>query len=182
LGNPKGVALLEEIVRRAPEFTKIGVQGAKEIAALAQAVIPAVKGDAEQLVKLLDHGQVAIRDAAARQLARKGDLRALPVLVKNAATGGAGHANLRDAVVRLGKPAVPVLVKTAKESADTRVQLLCEAAIIRITKPDLVKKFIEAMEYRDPGFGSRAGPSLQTYQAAGARLAQTVGPDCVPLL
>jgi len=182
-GDPKGAAVLKRIIARRGTTRELSTEQYKAAAALAEAVLPVLQGRAEHLVTLLASDSASIRVTAARQLARKGDLRAVPVLVAAAldATGPA-HATLREAVVAMGKPAIAPLDARREKADDWREKLFCEAAALRIVKPKLAAAMHAAGLVRDRGFMTRMGPTVATYGGAGKRVAAAVGPEAVPLL
>jgi HEAT repeat protein len=182
LGDAKAVPVLEALVKRSDEAKVGGHNPYAPAAEVARAVLPALRGNADHVVTLLKSDQPSVRAAAASYLARKGDLRALPVLLQGATTPGPRRVDLRNDLVRLGKPAVPLLEKEQKATADARIRLMCEAAALRITKPELVAKLNKAVAVRDPGWGSRAGPDVGTYRGSGTRIAAAVGREAIPLL
>jgi len=187
LGNPRATSLLEEIIRRASETESSYERPFYERAAeLAKAILPVLKGDAEHLVTLLASDKPVVALAAARHLARRGDVRALPVLLKAAlAVEGDKSEACRElcaAIVGLGKPAVRPLEARRRAAPDWREKLLCEALALRIARPDLAAKYEQASRVRHPGFDFRGGPSIGHYEQAGKRLAEAVGPEAVPLL
>jgi HEAT repeat protein len=187
LGSARAVPSLEKLVRRAAAEKRRN-RYLEEAAGLAAAVLPVLKGEAKHLVKLLDHEKPSVRECAARCLARKGDLRALPVLVKAAAAAAAHgrqrqkHLELREALLRLGQAAVEPLGKLGAAATEWREKLLCEALALRLAKPELAAAFEKAGRVRDRGFMMHGGPSVGTYQAAGKRVAKATGKQAVPLL
>jgi HEAT repeat protein len=182
LGSPKGAPVLEAFVQRVHARKKSHSQEMVRAADLAAAVLPALK-DGGHLHKLLDHPNKTVSAAAARLLAARADLRAAPVLVRAAAEArGETHALLREALVSLGKPALEAVEKVRKGTEDWRLGLFCEAAELRIRQPELGAKLEQAARVRDPGFSSRAGPTVHTYKGAGARVAAAVGKEALPLL
>src|SRR5262249_49723950 len=120
---------------------------------------------------------------AARYLVRKGDPRGVPVLIKAAAAArGEHHQELLDLLIGRGKPAIAPLEEAGKAATDWREILLCETCVLSIRKPDLAEKLHKAGLVQDPGFRDRAGPAVETYRAAGKRVAEAVGKEAVPLL
>ena len=183
LGEPKGAAVLKGIVARLDKTPALSTDRYRSAVALAKAVLPVLEGRRGQLVKLLESDSASIRAVAARHLARKGDLRALPVLVAAALrANGAGHVKLRAAIVAMGNPAVAPLHAAQKAAPDWREKLFCEAAALRVTDPKLAAALHAAGLVRDHGFMSRAGPSVDTFRGAGKRVAEAVSPKAVPLL
>ena len=182
LGEPKGAELLREMIRLNGTKGYFATKTYATTAALAKTVLPALEGDAEVLVKLLQSDQASVRRVAARALARKGDIRAAGVLLTEAlAEKGPVHAKLRDAVVAMGKPAAAFLRNRGKTAKGTE-KLACEALAVRIEKPELAAKLHEAGLVQDPGFMNRGGPTVATFQGAGKRVAKAVGTEAVPLL
>lgn len=187
LGSPKGIPLLEAIAAYPERKPRSESDPRPAAAELAAAVVPVLRGDAARAVELLQSERPTVREAAARYLARKGDLRALPVLLAAAAAArGPAHQELRDALVRLGAPALPALrarVPSGRRDAeDWRLKLLCEAAALRIEKPELVERYDRASRLPEPRFQSRGGPTVQTYLGAGQRVAAAAGKETLPLL
>jgi hypothetical protein len=196
LGRVEGVPLLERIIAEGDKPRP--VKGYHEAAQLARVLLPLLQdGDGAQGV--LASTLPAARLAAARALASKGDLRALPVLIEAALQAPAdtdaarrwrrggddsrhGYEALRDAAVRLGRAAMPELRRQSETASDWRRRLFCEAVALRISDPGLVERFEKALRARHGGFMSRAGPSLGTFRGAGERLAAAVGRDAIPLL
>src|SRR5262249_22805407 len=88
----------------------------------------------------------------------------------------------RDSLASLGAAAVAPLENLRKGSDDWRLGLFCESAVLRIRRPELGEKLERAARVRDPGFMSRAGPTVETYNGAGARLGEAVGKEARPLL
>src|SRR5262249_9725775 len=135
LGSPKGVPLLEELIRRAERKEEHPYYNGP--AELARAILPALQGNPKHVAKLLEHAAPSVRETAALYLAARGDLTALPVLIREAAgdgaqpapgrrMGGTGqHGALRQAIVELGKPALPLLAQTFKETKDERTAMFC---------------------------------------------------------
>ncbi len=179
LGSEEAVPLLEGIVLRAGK----GDQKMQDAATVAEIVIPVLRDRGRGLEKLLDHESASIRLIAAKRLARDGDLRSLPVLTATAvASVGNRHSEIRNLIVGLGEPAVAPLKAKQEASKDNRENLFCEAAVVAIKQPELVKKIKLAAAIRGIGFMGRAGPSVHDFRAAGQRVAEFVGEEAVPLL
>jgi len=184
LGSEKAVPLLEEIIRRAGAEKNLGDREYYQRAEpVARAVLPALQGDAEAVARLLQHEDQSVREAAARHLARKGDLRALPVLTA-AAAGAEGdrHRQFRDAILSLGRPAIEPLVKLGQGAADWRQKLVCEALALRLSKPEVAERFDAASRVRHRDFASHGGPGLGTYRETGRTLAEAAGEEAIPLI
>jgi HEAT repeat protein len=183
LGDRQAVPVLEALLKRADEVQADGVNPRAQAVELARAVLPVLKGESENTLNLLESDQQSIRSAAASHLARKGDVRAIPVLLSVASASGPRRVDHRNDLVRLGKSALPVLKKELEGSSDARVRLVCESVILRINRPDLAAKLVQAAVVRNPGFfGGRAGPDVGTFQAAGTRIADALGRESIALL
>jgi HEAT repeat protein len=190
LGSPKGAPVLEEMARRAEEWDKrwnprerLAYQG---IGRVALAAIPALKGQNAPLVGLLKDEWATVPELAARVLARRGELRALPVLVEAASTlREDDHRSVRDAILALGEAGMLRLDELRKAVPDWGQRLVCEACALRIERPELAAAFDRAAEGPHPVFGiysSHAPPDLGAFRIGGQRLAQAVGLDALPLL
>jgi len=187
LGSPKAVPVLEEIARVAAEGKpgwssdrKANFQAAGE---LARAVLPAFQGDDECLERLLARKEDAVREVAARALARRGDPRAVPELVRVAARSRRDeHAAFRDALVALEHKAVGWLEVIQKESTDWREKLVCEAGALRIARPELAATFEKVARIRHGFYMLHTGPDVGHYKGAGKQMAEAVGEAGIPLL
>ncbi len=179
LGSPKAIPLLEEILRRATA----GEDECVKAQTLATSAIGVLRGDQERLAKLLEHDSESVREVAARVLARKGDVRGLPVLIQRAlAERGARHAALRDTILGLRIKAVQPLTDRCQAATDSSERLLCEALLVRLTQPDLVACYNKAAQVPPPHATHILGPQLKDFQAAGKTFATAVGQSAVPLL
>ncbi len=179
LDEPAGAKVLREIIGR--EIEEHNAKHYKEnVVPLAEAVLSALEGKPEPVVKLLESKQQSLRLAAARYLARKGDVRAVPVLLTEAMT--TSHIAIREHIVAMGKVALEPLGKIQADTKDDKEKLLCEAVRLRITNPKLVKKFERAGQVPCPGFQSHVGPSVDDYRFVGKHIAKAIGPEAVPLL
>ncbi len=183
LGIRDGIPILEELAQRADDPDAAHAAQYRAAAELVEAVLPALRGDRQRLAELLDAEAPAVREVAARCLARGGDARGLRILLDAAvATREHRHVQLRDDILTLGSRAVDTLRAQRDSATDWRPRVLCEALLIRTLEPELVATFVEAAAFRGRGFGSRGGPTVGDYQAAGRHVADAVGRAGIPLI
>jgi HEAT repeat protein len=192
LGSPKGAAILEDLLLRADKEHPKG-QTYRPVADLARTILPALKGDPQQVVKLLEHQSGSVRETAALYLAARNDARAVPVLLRQAAGEAPNevlgfqaqtdmspqHVTLRDAIVQMGKSAVPALEKVQKETQSWRTRLLCEACIQRIGAPKLAATFQKTARAANTAVSQMMIPD---YSRGGAILSGVVGKKGLPLI
>jgi HEAT repeat protein len=199
IGDPRGAVVLEDVIGREDTSHSFSRPSYKDDVALARAVLPALKGRPEKLAELLETEPPSLRLAVARWLAKRGDLRAIPVLFEAAVatppaptafgydgyvSGGPpeSHAAATRAILGMGKPALAAIGDAASRSKAKHAALLAEALSLRIDDPELASTFERAGLLRHPGFMKRSGPHVGDYRAAGKTVAERVGRKAVPLL
>jgi hypothetical protein len=196
LNDSAGVKLLDRWLADEKPFSHAGGQ---DLAANARLVRGVLSSEDRDSAELLSAHSVSLRLAAARALAARRDLRAIDVLFPAAVAWSAdpreanqtdedylysvnSHQAARQALVELGEKAIPAIEKAAKDSDARYAKLLADSLILRVRRPELVRKFEQANAIRSPGWTHILGPTVDDFRFAGREVAEKLGPEAASLL
>jgi hypothetical protein len=188
LGGEEAIRYFEEIVaKRAVEPGGNPNHGKhlqwRHAADLAERLIPAVRGDENALLALVEGEEAALRPIAAELLARRAHPKGIEKLIEFAIQArGSEHQRYRDLLVTQKEMAAENLEARLLATKDWRERLFAEAVLLRIREPETVLAFQRGISASSRPWTLAMPPTVEFHFANAKLMVEQAGKEAYPLI